>query len=161
MSSKRAEEIQYLNMIANKAKHKLEPPGIDINTYPGKRLGLTPEQVQDFIKRQKRCLGKSFELVTGANDNLEINLPGTAYMLLGWAIEETALGAGNTANGDLKVRLNNEVMVEGVHWEFFGKDFTDEEYYFIPRPLSGQDSFSFAINGVTDTWTAKIIFYYL
>jgi len=156
---KQAEELRYLNMIQDTKNHKLSPPIINNNTYPGKRMGMTPEEVQDYIKRQKRCLGKSFTLVTGTNDDLSIQLPGTAYMLLGWAIlprEE----AGVTL-GDVSVRLNNEIMVDKVDFSFFGPDFTDEEYYFIPRPLSGQDSFSFNIDNVTDVWTAKIIFYYL
>lgn len=156
--NKRAEEIGYLNMMVDKNRHQLIP-NIKIDARPGKQMGMSPQEVQDYIKRAKRCLGKSIDLVTGSNTPLDINLPGTAYMLLGWAIEAT--NEAGVSVGDLRVQLNNEIMVEGAHWEFFGKDFTDEEYYFIPRPLSGQDSFSFLFSGVTDTWTAKIIFYYL
>lgn len=156
---KRAYEVRHLNMEENTKKHTLHQPQINLNAYPGKRMGLTPEEVVDYIRRQKRCLGKSFALTTGSNKDLDINLPGTAYLLLGWAIEETE-GLGISL-GDVSVRLNNEIMVDSVFWEFFGKDFTDEEYYFIPRPLSGNDVFTFKIENVSAVWTAKIIFYYL
>lgn len=155
---KTAQELQYLSMIKDKKNHVLKP-NIDISAYPGKQMGMTPQQVREYIKRNKRCLGKSFPLTTGVNKDLSIQLPGTAYLLLGWAIaptEETGVTLG-----DVSVRLNNEIVVDKVHHEFFGKEFTDEEYYFIPRPLSGQDSFSFSIDNVTDSWTANVIFYYL
>jgi len=155
---KKVYELNHLNMDTDSKNHVLVP-NVKNNAYPGKELGWTMEQVHEFIKRQKRCLGKKFPLSTGSNKGLSIQLPGDAYMLLGWAIEPTE-ETGVTL-GDVTVRLNNEIMVEEVHFKFFGREFTDEEYYFIPRPLSGQDSFSAAVDGVTDSWDANWVFYYL
>ena len=140
--------------------NSVPPRSGGINQYPGDRMGLTPEQVQDYIKRQKRCLGQAFTLASGSNQEQAIQLPGTARLLLGWAFTPVGLGA-NPLTGNARIVLNNEVLVENVYVGFYGADFTDEEYYFIPRPLSGNDNFSISVNNVVDAYTLQAIFYYL
>ena len=131
------------------------------NVHPGDRMGLnTIQAIQDYIKRQKRVIGQSYQLSAGSNPALQIQLPGTARVLLGFAITPTLL-AGAEQTGLLRMTLNNEIMIEDTYVGFFGNLFTDEEYYFIPRPLSGNDNFAVQIDTVITAYTANFAFYYL
>jgi len=137
------------------------PPltGGDTDVRPGKRLGLSVEQVRELIKREKRMKGEQFPLSTGDNKSLTVTLPGTAYMLLGFAFSFDKITA--SVDGLCSLKINNDTVVDEVFVEFFGKDYTDEEYYFVPRPLSGQDDIKFNVNEVTATYELNVILYYL
>jgi len=135
--------------------------GGDADVRPGKRLGLSVSQVRDLIKREKRCKGFNFDLATGDNNNLRVQLPGTAYVWLGFVFSFSKLQAAQEPDGTCSLVINNETVVEDVFVQFFGPDFTDEEYYFIPRPLSGQDDVKFVVNGVSATYTLNVNTYYL
>lgn len=154
-------------MDKNKKAYELQsiagaiPPRNDRNVRPGDRMGLSVSEVQNYIKRQKRCKGSNYVLSTGDNDGLQVQLPGTARVWLGFVIEPTNFEDGTIPEGLLSLIINNEVVIEDVYINFFGKDFTDEEYYFIPRPLSGQDDISFRVKGVDSAYTLRVNNYYL
>lgn len=130
----------------------------DKNVRPGDRVGLTDEQVQDLIRQSKRVKGQSYDLSVGSNENLSVQLPGTSYMLLGFVF---AFSGANPPSGNAKLTINNEIVVDSSFVEFFGSDYTDEEYYFIPRPLSGQDDIKFSVNDVDLEYTLNVNYYYL
>lgn len=136
-------------------------PKSDKDVRPGEQMGFTVEEVRNFIKRQKRCKGQSYELSAGTNDDLTVQLPGTARVLLGFAFYITKLGEAVEPDGLVSLQVNNEKVLENVFVTFFGPDFTDEEYYFIPRPLSGQDDIKFTVTGVVDQYQLNVIYYYL
>lgn len=137
-------------------------PRNDKNVRPGDRMGLDIKQVQNYIKRQKRCKGESYALATGDNTDLAVQLPGTARVWLGFVFSFSAVkNVGGLVVGNVSLVINNEVVIENVFVDFYGKDFTDEEYYFIPRPLSGQDDIRFTVKGVEDTYTLNVNSYYL
>jgi hypothetical protein len=133
----------------------------DEDVRPGDMMGLDVEQVRNFIKRQKKCQGEEYELSMGRNEDLSVRLPGTARVLLGFAFFITKIGEAAEPDGHVTLEINNEVIVRNVFVEFFGPDFTDEEYYFIPRPLSGKDDIKFVVDGVVDVYTLNVIYYYL
>lgn len=151
--------------MSNKSQYELDQiagnvrPRNDKNVRPGDRMGLDIQQVQNYIKRQKRCKGQSYDLGAGTNDDLQVQLPGTARVWLGFVFAFSKLAG--VIEGNVSLVINNEIVVENVFAEFYGKDFTDEEYYFMPRPLSGQDDIKFKVTGVTDTYTLNVNAYYL
>lgn len=138
------------------------PPRNDSNVRPGDMMGLTVEQVQQYIKRQKKCKGFSQALVIGDNNTIRISLPGTARVLLGFAINWKRLPAGQTQpSGNATFKVNNEIVIEDTDIFFYGPDYTDEEYYFIPRPLSGNDDITMTLKAVEYGYTLTLNFYYL
>lgn len=136
------------------------PPRNDKNVRPGDRMGLSPQAVKQYIKRQKRCKGEAFTIAAGDNPGLQVQLPGTARVWLGFVIRVTDLGNADLT-GNLSLVINNEVVIDDVFVDFYGSDFTDEEYFFMPRPLSGQDDVEFRVNGVVDKYTLNVNNYYL
>lgn len=136
-------------------------PRNDKNVRPGDRMGLTPEEVRNYIKRQKRCQGEKYDLSTGDNPGLQVQLPGTARVWLGFSVLFTGVAGGVPPLGDMTLLINNEVVIDDVQVQFYSADFTDEEYFFLPRPLSGQDDIEFTIKGVQDPYTIHIVNYYL
>lgn len=113
--------------------------------YPGQKLGMSLEQVRQFIAISKKCKGETFDIAAGAND-FTIELSGTAKMLLGFSllIDDTA-----DANKplDMQFIINEEIMIDQVNPEFFSPDFMDEEFYVFPRPLSGTDILKILVTG--------------
>lgn len=134
-------------------------PQNDKNVRAGRNMGLNVEQVQNYIKRQKRCKGQSYNLGAGDNSGLLVQLPGSARLLLGFVFDFSEVA--KVADGLVSLQINNEIVIEDVFVNFFSKDFTDEEYYFIPRPLSGQDDIRLTVKGVTDIYTLNVNLYYL
>lgn len=129
----------------------------DTNVRPGDRMGLDSAQVQELIRSAKRVKGQSYDLSVGDNENLSVQLPGTSYVLLGFVFGFSI--SSPTGNGTLTI--NNEIVLDSCNVNFFGSDYTDEEYYFIPRPLSGQDDIKFSVNDVLATYTLHVNYYYL
>jgi len=110
-----------------------------VNTpqFPGQQKGFSIEAIRTLIKKQKRVRGFRFNLdATSASNN--INISGTARIFLGFAFSFV---------GDVladfppfaSLTINNEVVLQQVNPNFFTDRYMDDEYYFIPRPLSGQD----------------------
>ena len=87
-------------------------------------------------------------------------LSGEARLLLGWAIIQVNKEAANQAL-DVTIIINNEVIVNKVDPTFYGNAFTDDEYYFYPRPLSGQDTISYSATGQGATNNHHVTFFYI
>ena len=101
------------------------------------------ETIRKFIKQQKRCRGYLYNLVSGANNGLTAELSGTARFLLGFAINKNDL---NVDEISITIKINNEVIIQDLDATFLSTEFTDDEYYYFPRPLSGQDSIIIDMN---------------
>jgi len=124
--------------------------------YPGQQLGMTVQGMRDFTRAQKRVRGFEFQLAIGAND-LDINLSGSANFLLGFSIIPDPNNL-RTVTGRFEV--NSEIVIQETLVDFFSSEFTDEEYYFFPRPLSGQDSLTFFAQS-TAAQNIFLAFYYI
>lgn len=108
------------------------------------RKGMTIEEVRSFIKKQKRIKGFSFAVPTGG-DVFNIQLAGNAKLFLGLVLFGNPVLATypNWNNffdvNSVQLTINNDIMIEQLDPNFLTQQFTNEEYYYLPRPLNGQD----------------------
>ena len=107
--------------------------------FPGQQKGLSKSQVQTFIKDQVRRKGFAFSGGTAPTD-FPLQLSGTARFFYGLA--------WNNAFGLFTLTINNEVVVENTFMRFMQFGFTNQDYYAINRPLSGQDDIKLTITGL-------------
>jgi len=120
-------------------------PGI-FGFLPEPELARAIKVVREFIKRQKKVRGFKFGVESGPN-KFTIELSGVAKIFLGWAIlfEEPAGGAAPPpfvspgVPEQINLEINDEIVIQNIHAQFFGPDLQDDEYYSFPRPLSGTD----------------------
>jgi hypothetical protein len=137
--------------------------------FMGSKLGLNVEQVRSFIKRQKRLKGFSFNVPTGSS-SFNIELSGTAKIFLGLAMYARPTGSeGNTFEccapftqiETMQLTINNEIVIDQLDPNFVSFALQDNEYYYLPRPLSGTDTitFNFVNPGVTEI--ARLVIYYI
>ena len=138
-------------------------PRNDADVRPGGRMGLTVEQIQQYIQKQKKSQGYNVTVSTGSNTSLSnVELPGTARVMLGFAFTFTELtDPAAEITGRMTMKLNNEIMIDETLITMFGAGFTDEEYYFFPRPLSGNDKLEIQIDGVITAYSLNGNFVYL
>lgn len=133
-----------------------------INTpqFPGQQMGdKSIEQIRGIIKRQKRLKGYSFQVPTGAS-SFDLDLSGTARILLGIAL----IGQGGSGFNDIttvQFKVNNEIVIDQVSPNILTSFFNNNEYYYIPRPLSGRDqlTISFQNNGANTELCDFVIYY--
>jgi len=125
--------------------------------FMGVRPGMTIEQVRSVIRRQKRAKGFRFGIAAGSNE-FDIQLSGTARVFLGFSLlfdEADPL----IVPDDINITINNEIVIDQVPPGFFNPAFMDDEYYFFPRPLSGQDTITLNVNGTGDIDLLVIVYY--
>lgn len=133
---------------------------INAPQFPGQQLGnKTIEQIRGIIKRQKRLKGYSFSVPTGGS-SFNLDLSGTARILLGIALITKDAQAFQEIN-TLQFQVNNEIVIDQVNPNFLTLYFNNNEYYYIPRPLSGTDELTlkFQNNGVNAEECEVIIYY--
>ena len=130
---------QFMNL--QKFKGLVQTP-----QFPGVSIDKAIDTVRAFIKNQKRVKGFEFAIAAGSNPDLEISLSGTARMFLGFAVTQTITDVATRAKG-LTLVINNDIVIDNVNIDKFGPEFTDDEFYFYPRPLSGTDTFKLDIIG--------------
>lgn len=134
-----------------------------INTpqFPGQQIGdRSIEQIRGIIKKQKRIRGYNFTVPTGAS-SFDLDLSGTARILLGIALitRDAEFFQDITS---VQFKVNNEIVIDQVAPNFLTRYFNNQEYYFIPRPLSGRDqlTISFQNNG-GNTEICDLVLYYI
>jgi len=134
---------------------------INAPQFPGQQLGnATIEQIRGVIKRQKRLKGFSHIASVGISE-INLDLSGTARILLGLAfIKKTATSF--TEITSCQFTVNNEIVLDQVNPNFLAQYLNTNEYYYIPRPLSGTDQLTlkFQNNGAAAE-TIEIVIYYI
>lgn len=131
-------------------------PGISFDSqFPGTQFGGTVEQIRKLIGRQKGSRGFIIPLAIGTNE-FQLQIPGDAAILLGFIIR--SYNAGES----FSLKINGEVILDQVPvscYSNLNKSISDE-YYILPRPLSGQDEviLSFTATGARNQ---QLIFHYL
>ena len=140
---------------------------INAPQFPGQQLGkFNIDQVRSLIKRQKRL--KGFEHIAPVGESeLNLDLSGTARILLGLALY------GVTDNGDVNIinfvninkiqfTVNNEIVIDQLNPNFLTNTFNNNEYYYIPRPLSGTDVLTLKFSNTGGkAEQVKIVIYYI
>ena len=142
---------------------------INAPQFPGQQLGnKSIEQIRGIIKRQKRLKGFSFNAPVGTSQ-FNIDLSGTARILLGLAMYGTARSevaqtcCVNFLNiSQVQFKVNNEIVIDQLDPNFLSFGLNNNEYYYIPRPLSGTDTITMTfVNTGTVTETCHIVIYYI
>jgi hypothetical protein len=147
-----------------------EMAAIGQRQFPGGQFGANIEQVRSLIKRQKRLKGYSFNVPQGAS-SFNLDLSGTARILLGIAVfgkvTDREVDPGTccipfTQIETMQFQVNNEIVIDQLDPNFLSFGFNNNEYYYIPRPLSGTDELTLKFNNTgTVTEICKVVLYYI
>ena len=134
--------------------------GITAPQFPGQQIkNLSIEDVRTLIKKQRRTKGYQFSVTTGAT-TFNLQLSGTARILLGIAFLGTG-GANFTNIASCQFKVNNEIIVETTNPNFFTSLLTQNEYYDLPRPLSGTDEIILSFQNGGATEVLNCVIYYI
>ena len=144
--------------------------------FPGQQIsGKSIEEIRSIIKRQKRLRGYQFICPQGSSE-FNLNLSGTARILLGIAFygtrcdprDEQASTSVNDSFGSFcqvtqcQFTVNNEIVIDQLDPNFLTPVFNNNEYYYIPRPLSGTDQLTMKfINAGSMAETVNMVLYYI
>jgi hypothetical protein len=145
----------------NKPKHA-QPygDGISAPQFPGQQIkNLSIEDVRSLIKKQRKTKGFQFSVTSGST-TFNLQLSGTARILLGIAFLGTG-GANFTNITSCQFKVNNEIIIEATNPNFFTSLLTQNEYYDIPRPLSGTDEIILSFQNGGAVEVLNCIIYYI
>ena len=142
-------------------------PDLAINApqFPGQQVkGLSIDQVRTLIKKQIRMKGFSFNVVTGSSTQ-NIQLSGTARILMGLVFvprEITGVPVtGFSQIGSVSFKVNNEIIIENADPNFLTTLLMNDEYYYVPRPLSGTDEITLSFTNPLVAEVCNVLFYYI
>lgn len=140
--------------------------------FMGQQLGnVSIEKIRALIKRQKRLKGYSYEVPAGTS-SFDLNLSGTARLLLGIVLlakntfneetEEISCACGFASVSSIQFTVNNEIVIDTCNPNFLSYKLNTNEYYYIPRPLSGTDQLTLKfINTGGRTEEVQVLLYYI
>jgi len=118
------------------------------------------EDIRTLTKKQRRTKGFRFNAPTGDSTN-DITLSGTARILLGINL----IGTNNQSFLDIisfQFKVNNEIVIDQTDPNFFLKtSLNSEEYYSIPRALSGTDQITITFKNSGATEIANLQIWYI
>lgn len=135
-------------------------PFVNTPQFPGQQKGFSIQAIRTLIKKQKRTRGFRF-LLTTSNRTLNLsNISGTARIFLGFVVNFLPDTPANFPPF-INLTINNEVIIQDVNPDFFTQRFMDDEYYFFPRPLSGQDNITLQVQGSVAPITMDLAVYYI
>ena len=134
--------------------------GISAPQFPGQQIkNLSIEDVRTLIKKQRRTKGFVFSVTSGSS-TFNLQLSGTARILLGIAFLGTS-GANFTNITSCQFKVNNEIIIESTSPNFFTSLLTQNEYYDIPRPLSGTDEIVLSFQNGGAVEVLNCVIYYI
>jgi hypothetical protein len=151
--------------------------GLNAPQFPGQQVkNMTIEQIRNLVKKQRRIKGYSFNVPSGQSTQ-NIQLSGTARILLGIALLPVAVLDPNdllAANSNpfpyisgfrnisqVTLKVNNEIVIENLHPDFLTNFLNNDEYNYLPRPLSGTDEIQLVFNNPSVTEICNVAFYYI
>jgi hypothetical protein len=134
--------------------------GLSAPQFPGQQIkNLSIEDVRTLIKKQRRTKGFIFSVPTGSS-TFNLQLSGTARIMLGIAFLGTS-GANFNNITSCQFKVNNEIIIEATSPNFFTSLLTQNEYYDIPRPLSGTDEIILSFTNPGAVEVLNCIIYYI
>lgn len=145
----------------NKPKHANPySDGISAPQFPGQQIkNLSIDDVRTLIKKQRRTKGYLFSVPTGSS-TFNLQLSGTARILLGLAFLG-ASGSNFSQITSVQFKVNNEIIIESTNPNFFTSLLTQNEYYDLPRPLSGTDEIILSFQNGGAVEVLNCIIYYI
>jgi len=133
----------------------------DVGTpqFPGMQKGYSIEQIRSLIKKQKRWKGFRLNIATGTN-NFDLQLSGTARIFLGFIFLPPDFSDPTGTPESMTFKINEEVVIDTVRPFIFTNYVMDDEFYFLPRPLSGTDQLKLTIQnaGGAQSWDMAIAY---
>ncbi len=123
-----------------------------VPSFPGWQDKKTMKQVQNFNKNMVRRKGFRFSGGTSPQDQ-ELKLSGTAKFFLGIAWL-------NQSFGTCSLMLNDEQVFATMDTGFFELGKTNQDYYAVNRPLSGQDNIVLTITGDNNYTNEPFVCYF-
>jgi hypothetical protein len=131
--------------------------------FPGQELfpNATIEDIRALITNQKKIKGFIFDVPNGASE-FPVEISGEARLMLGLSL----VALSNVDDPGLQPEsfsmiFNEEIIIRDVHPAFLSPFFTDEEYYQVPRPMSGQDSVNVNFENALASQQVAMVIYYL
>lgn len=126
---------------------------------------MTIEQIRTLVKKQNRLKGYNFSVATGTQ-TFDLQLSGTARIMLGLSLIPREINTQVAIRGFQHVtgvtfKVNNEIIIENVDPNFLGNFFNTEEYYYLPRPLSGTDQITISFTNPGATELVSLVIYYI
>jgi len=140
--------------------------GLNAPQFPGQQVkGLNVENIRTLIKKQNRIKGFNFSVATGTQ-SFNLQLSGTARILLGLSLIPRAVGTDVAIQGfqditGVTFKVNNEIIIENLDPNFIGNFFNTDEYYYLPRPLSGTDEITISFTNPGATELVSLAIYYI
>jgi hypothetical protein len=143
--------------------------GLNAPQFPGQQVkGMSIDQIRTLIKKQRRIKGYFFTVPSGQSTQ-NIQLSGTARILLGIAMLpnfKTGVNTNPYTVGfqnitEVTLKINNEIVIENLHPNFLSNFLNDDEYNYLPRPLSGTDQIILVFNNPNLTENVSVAFYYI
>jgi hypothetical protein len=140
--------------------------GLNAPQFPGQQVkGMTIEQIRTLVKKQNRLKGYNFSVATGTQ-TFDLQLSGTARIMLGLSLIPREINTQVAIRGFQHVtgvtfKVNNEIIIENVDPNFLGNFFNTEEYYYLPRPLSGTDQITISFTNPGATELVSLVIYYI
>ena len=140
--------------------------GLNAPQFPGQQVkGMSIEQIRTLVKKQNRIKGYNFTAATGTN-SFNLQLSGTARILLGLSLIPRLAGTDVATQGFQDItavtfKVNNEIIIENLDPNFLGNFFNTDEYYYIPRPLSGTDEITISFTNPNAAEVVSLAIYYI
>ena len=140
--------------------------GLNAPQFPGQQVkGLGVDQIRTLIKKQNRIKGFNFSVATGTQ-SFNLQLSGTARIMLGLSLIPREVGTAVATRGfqhitGVTFKVNNEIIIENLDPNFLGNFFNTDEYYYLPRPLSGTDEITISFTNPTATELVSLAIYYI
>lgn len=146
---------------------------INAPQFPGQQVNKNAsiEQIRGMIKRQKRLKGYNFSCPVGTS-TFDLQLSGTARILLGVVMYGRLYVEGTEVVTEccksfsnietVQFTVNNEIVLDSLDPNFISFGLMTNEYYYIPRPLSGTDTLTLKFqNNGANAEQCRIVLYYI
>lgn len=140
-------------------------PSNQVNSYPGKSMGMTLDQAQTLAVSATKSVGYRHNLVAGQVNNFPgLSISGTAGILLGvtvMLVEQIA--TPQNAPRSFGCQINNYGIIRTTGFNFFNKQFMQHAFYFpVNQPLAGQDSVEVQYDNTgAPAQNVDLVFWYL
>jgi hypothetical protein len=140
--------------------------GLNAPQFPGQQVkGLSVENIRTLIKKQNRIKGYNFSVATGTG-SFDLQLSGSARIMLGLCLIPREINTQVAIRGfqhitGVTFKVNNELIIENLDPNFLGNFFNTDEYYYVPRPLSGTDQITIQFTNPGATELVSLAIYYI
>lgn len=141
---------------------KRQMPKLEIRNFPGQQRGASVSEVRDVVKKQIRIKGYNYNVPTG-NTPFPIQLTGDARKFLGLMLNpiKTTFTSQLVEIASCTFKINNEIIIEDLNPNFLNGWNNNQEFFPLPRPLSGTDQITIEFKNPGATEQVAIALYYI